>query len=126
MRQALVTDATNKEYVDSVVRGLVVKNPVRLLCNFNVPLVVGPSPDVFFTNGRFAVGGEPLDGKDLLFGDRLLLVGQESAVQNGIYVFVANDTLQRASDLPVGAVATGVYQAHSYHGERACPLRVCR
>ena len=126
MRQALVTDATNKEYVDSVVRGLVVKNPVRLLCNFKVSLIVGSTPNVFLTDGTFMVADNLVDGKTLLVGDRLLLIGQTNAIQNGIYDFVANDTLQRASDLPAGAVATGVHQARSYHEEWACSLRVCR
>lgn len=88
-------DATNKDYVDSVVRGLVVKNPVRLLA----------VADVSLTN---LVPGYLLDGKALRLDDRVLLAGQTNAVENGLYIITATGAV-RTTDLPAGSLATGVY-----------------
>ena len=88
-------DATNKEYVDSLVRGLTIKPPVRLLVSTNTLLTS-------------LVAGYQVDGTLLRLGDRIILIGQENAVQNGIYT-VQETGAERAADLPTGTSATGVY-----------------
>ena len=92
---AVGADATNKEYVDSVARGLTVKNPVRLMQTTNVTLA-NVTPDSI------------VDGKAVRENDRVLLIGQQNAVENGIYVVTTNG-LVRADDMVNGTTASGVY-----------------
>lgn len=66
------TDAANKDYVDAVQQGLDVKQSVRALSDSNVALSGGATLSI--------------DGVSLANGDRVLLVGQTDATQNGIYV----------------------------------------
>lgn len=66
------TDATNKQYVDNVARGLDWKQPVRAASTGNIT-VSGP--------------GTTIDGVSLTNGDRVLLKNQTAGAENGIYTF---------------------------------------
>lgn len=82
------TDAANKQYVDNVARGLFWKEPVRAAATGNVTL---------------ATPGATFDGVTLVSGNRVLLMNQSNASQNGIYVWTGASTpLTRASDADNG------------------------
>jgi hypothetical protein len=75
------TDATNKQYVDSVAQGLDVKASV-----------------VATTTGNITLSGtQTIDGIALSVGNRVLVKNQTNATQNGIYV-VASGAWTRAAD----------------------------
>jgi hypothetical protein len=79
------TDAATKAYVDSVAQGLDIKPSVRALASANVT-VSNPGTSTF-------------DGVSLTSGDRLLLTGQSTGSQNGIWVFNGSSSaLTRPSD----------------------------
>lgn len=75
------TDATNKQYVDSVAQGLDVKASVLATTTGNITLS----------------GTQTIDGIALSVGNRVLVKNQTNASQNGIYV-VASGAWARASD----------------------------
>ena len=78
-------DAATKNYVDAARNGLAVKTPVRALANVNIT-VSNPATAVF-------------DGVTLATGDRVLLVAQTTASQNGIYIFNGSaSAMTRSSD----------------------------
>lgn len=78
------TDAANKVYVDNVAQGLNWKQSVRAASTGNVDLA---SP------------GTMLDGVTLAANDRVLLMSQSDATENGIYVFdTSTSALVRATD----------------------------
>ena len=85
-------DAANKSYVDSAVAGLNWKASVNLLANTNVALTG--------STGSLVIDGHTaLDNTDS--GYRLLLIGQSTATDNGIYVYTdagSGYTLTRATD----------------------------
>lgn len=66
------SDAVNKNYVDNSRAGLSVKDPVRVALVSNVNLTAP---------------GATLDGVTLANGDRFLAANQNTATQNGIYIF---------------------------------------
>ena len=70
------SDATNKEYVDSVIRGLVVKNPVRLLRATNVPQSAFP-PQGGSVPLQLAPG-DTVDGKLLVLDDAFCWWGRRT------------------------------------------------
>jgi len=74
-------DATPKSYVDSLVAGLRWKNPVKSASTSNLDL-----------NGT-----ETLDGISCGVGDRVLVMSQTNAADNGIYI-VASGAWTRATD----------------------------
>lgn len=85
-------DAANKAYVDNSITGLTWKNSVHLLANTNVALT--GSTATLVIDGHAA-----LDSGDV--GYRILLLGQTTASQNGIYVYADNGTsytLTRSAD----------------------------
>lgn len=86
------TDAANKGYVDNAVAGLAWKESVHLLAASNVALTG--------TDGTLVIDGHSaLDSADV--GYRLLLTGQTTASQNGIYQYTVsggNYTLVRTTD----------------------------
>lgn len=85
-------DAATKNYVDNQVTGLTWKNSVHLLAATNVSLT--GSTATLVIDGHAA-----LDIADV--GYRLLLIGQTTATENGIYVYNDNGTsytLTRAAD----------------------------
>jgi hypothetical protein len=83
------TSAANKAYVDSVAQGLDVKNSVRALSTTNLTLS----------------GTQTVDGVALIAGDRILVTGQTTAANNGIYV-VAAGAWTRAADADTSAKLT--------------------
>lgn len=86
---ATPTDAAHiatKGYVDAARQGLDVKQSVR----------VASATPVAIANGLEA--GDTIDGVTLVAGDRVLLMGQTSASENGIYVAVASGAASRSSD----------------------------
>ena len=96
------SDAAPKVYVDSVAEGLDVKEEVRVCTcgNGNVDLASSTDPN-------------PIDGVTLADGDRVLLIEQTDATENGIYVAnTATDpsTWTRAPDADEDAeVSTGMF-----------------
>jgi|GEM_PF-4760415 len=74
------------DYVAAVTTGLRRIDPVRAVSTTNVALT--------------GIGnGAALDGVELATGDRVALVGQTNAAQNGVYVSPASGTATRAADL---------------------------
>ena len=77
-------DAATKNYVDSAITGLELRDEVRVAAKTNITVA---SP------------GAAIDGVTLSNGDRVLLTAQSTASQNGIYVFNgAASALTRATD----------------------------
>lgn len=89
----LATDAASKQYVDNARAGIAgVKDPVRVASQANITI---SSP------------GASIDGVSLSSGDRVLLAGQSTGTQNGIYLWNgAASAMTRATD----ADATGEIQ----------------
>jgi len=87
--------AVTKQYADSIAEGLHVHEAVEALSDSNVDL----------TGGTF---GGTVDGVTLSDGDRVLINGQTSASENGIYVWNATgSTFSRATDFDTPAEASG-------------------
>lgn len=87
------TDAANKAYVDNAVTGLTFKEAANLLATSNVALTGS-------TNTLVIDGHAALDSTDNGVY-RLLLTGQSTASENGIYTYTDNGTsytLVRAAD----------------------------
>jgi hypothetical protein len=90
------TDAATKGYVDSVSQGLDFKSSVRLASTSNVTLASG------FENG------DTIDGVALVTGDRILIAGQSSAAENGIYTVNVSGAPTRATDADAsGEISVG-------------------
>lgn len=85
--------AVPKQYVDGVATGLSVKNPVEALAASNLASLSGLST---------------IDGYSTAPADRVLLVGQSNALQDGIWV-VATGAWTRPVDFASGSVEDGVY-----------------
>jgi hypothetical protein len=86
-------DAATKAYVDAQSQGIDTKASVRALATTNITLT----------------GLQTIDGVSLIAGDRVLLTGQTTASQNGIYV-VAAGAWARSADADTSAkVTSGLY-----------------
>lgn len=88
-------DAANKGYVDGAVAGLSWKDSVRVVAT---------------TNGTLASAyenGDTVDDVTLATGDRILLAGQSTATENGIYVVKASGAPDRATDADSAADLKG-------------------
>jgi hypothetical protein len=81
--------AATKQYVDSVATGLDVKASVRAVATSNITLS----------------GAQTIDGVSVVAGDRVLVAGQSTGSQNGIYV-AASGAWTRAGDADVSAEVT--------------------
>lgn len=90
-------DAATKNYVDSAIQGLDVKQSCRAASTANVT-VSNPGTAVF-------------DGVTLSNGERILLKNQSTASQNGIYVFNGSGSaMTRATDADASSeVTSGMY-----------------
>ena len=87
--------AANKSYVDSVAAGLSVKENVKVALDSNVDISDLPAA---------------IDGVTLSNGDRVLLFGQTSAAENGVYSYTsAGSSMSRASDMDAGADYPGAF-----------------
>lgn len=80
------TDAATKAYVDAVSEGLHVHAAARVYSSTNINL----STDL--------EAGDVIDGVTLVAGDRVLVNGQTTKSQNGIYVVQASGVAVRALD----------------------------
>ncbi len=90
------TDAATKQYVDNVALGLQWKAPVRLATTANGTLATA-----------FA-SGQTIDGTVLATGNRILIKGQTTASENGIYTVNASGAPSRAIDADTnGELAPG-------------------
>lgn len=87
------TDTANKAYVDSVAQGLNVKLSVKAASDSNLATLSGTAT---------------VDGIALATGDRVLLIGQTNAVQNGIWVVQAGNWT-RPKDFAGGARAAATF-----------------
>lgn len=87
------TDAATKAYVDSASQGLSVKSSVVAMSSTNIASLSGPLT---------------IDGISVIAGQRVLLTGQTTASQNGIWV-VQSGTWTRSTDLAVGVSAAGTF-----------------
>ena len=90
------TDAANKAYVDNAVTGLTFKQAVMLMANVNVALT--GSTATLVIDGHAALTQAHGDGY------RILLTGQTTGSENGIYTYSDNGTtyaLNRSSDADV-------------------------
>jgi hypothetical protein len=77
-------DAATKNYVDTAVQGLDVKQSVRAASSTDVTI---------------SAPGDTIGGVTMVAGDRVLLFGQATGSQNGIYVFNGSAVaMTRASD----------------------------
>lgn len=78
------TDAATKAYVDSTAQGLDIKESVRVASSANVTI---------------ATPGASIDGVSMVAGDRVLLMGQNTGSQNGIYTWNgASAAMTRTAD----------------------------
>lgn len=88
----LATDAANKAYVDNAITGLTFKDAVNLLANTNIALTG--------SSGTLVIDGHAqLIQEDT--GYRILLIGQTTNSENGIYTYSDNGTtytLTRSAD----------------------------
>ncbi len=83
-------DAATKEYVDSLLNGLSWKEPV----------VAGSSTNV--TIASDLESGDTLDGVTLATNDRVLLFGQTTASENGVWVVQVTGPASRPTDFATG------------------------
>jgi len=86
------SDAATKQYVDGVAQGLDVKRSVQAIAKTNITL---SAP-------------QTIDGVALIAGDRVLVIGQTTGSENGIYV-VAASAWSRSNDMATGADASGAF-----------------
>lgn len=84
------SDAANKSYVDNAVSGLTWKNSVQVRATTNITLS----------------GLQTVDGVVLAEGDRVLLTGQATAEENGIYIASVSGWV-RSTDADVPAELAG-------------------
>lgn len=90
------TDAATKGYVDGAIQGLDWKGSVRVVATSNGTLATA------YANGQV------VDGVTLATGDRILLAGQTTASENGIYTVAASGAPTRATDADAnGEISVG-------------------
>lgn len=83
------TDVATKGYVDSIAQGLEVKTSVRVATTANITLS----------------GTQTIDGVAVVAGDRVLVKGQTTGSQNGIYI-VSATAWSRSTDADTSAEVT--------------------
>ena len=86
------TDAVNKGYVDGLAQGLDIKDSVRAASGTNITLS----------------GTQTIDSVAVVAGDRVLVKGQTTASENGIYV-VASGAWSRSDDAVNGKITAGSF-----------------
>ena len=87
------TDAATKAYVDSTSEGLDVKDSCVVIATSNITLS----------------GTQTVDGVSLSANDRVLVGGQSTASQNGIYKVVSGGSWTRTDDMAAGEDAAGAF-----------------
>jgi len=116
--------ATNKSYVDQLVEGLTVKNPVRVASNAltatdaSISGAVSDVANISYNsagdsgNGIITVTGTTLDGTSLAMNDRVLVKDCTDQKGNGIYYVQAqasNTTLYRTADAVGADFKNGIF-----------------
>ena len=116
--------ATNKSYVDQLVEGLTVKNPVRVASNAltatdaSISGAVSDVANISYNsvgdsgNGIITVTGTTLDGTSLAMNDRVLIKDSTDQRANGIYYVQAqasNTTLYRTADAVGADFKNGIF-----------------
>lgn len=91
------TDATNKNYVDTMVQGLSPKTGVR------VATAAAGTLASSFANGSV------VDGITLVTGDRILIKDQAAPAENGVYTVNASGAPTRSSDADTWAELPSAY-----------------
>tara|TARA_R100001082_G_scaffold39937_2_gene21012 strand:+ start:163 stop:1935 length:1773 start_codon:yes stop_codon:yes gene_type:complete len=86
-------DAANKGYVDGVAQGLDIKDSCVVVSTSNITLA----------------NTQSVDGVSLSANDRVLVAGQSTASENGIYKVVSGGSWTRVDDLATGADAAGAF-----------------
>jgi hypothetical protein len=84
-------DGATKNYVDGLIQGLAWKQPVRVVSTGNI------------AGGGPIGGAQTIDGIALASGDRVLVVGQSTPANNGIFTCNTGSTWGRAFDADVGS-----------------------
>ena len=92
----LPTVSVVKTYVDSVAQGLDVKDSVTVIALANLDIAA-------------SIAGSVVDGIALADGQRVLLAGQTTASENGIYIVKAAAVPERAADFASGLSAAGAF-----------------
>ena len=87
------TDAATKAYVDSTSEGLDVKDSCVVISTSNITLA----------------NTQTIDGVSLAANNRVLVAGQSTASQNGIYKVVDGGSWTRTDDFAAGADAAGAF-----------------
>lgn len=85
------TDAANKQYVDNTAVALDWKENVRAASSANLAIASA------------VVNGASIGGVTVATGDRVLLMGQTTASENGIYIVAASGAASRATDANTSA-----------------------
>lgn len=107
------TDATTKNYVDTIAQGLHVHEAARVATTDTLATLSGGT--VTYANGTLGVGATltlsvgltGLDGITLANGDRILVKNQANAAHNGLYVRTSSTVLTRALDFDSAAEIAG-------------------
>ena len=86
-------DAANKGYVDGIAQGLDIKDSCVAVSTSNITLA----------------NTQSVDGVSLSANDRVLVAGQSTASENGIYKVVSGGSWTRTDDLATGADAAGAF-----------------
>jgi hypothetical protein len=98
-------DATNKQYVDEIAQGLVVKAACQAATY--EPLATSTGGTITYNNGTSGVGATltvaggtfaTIDGVTLANGSRVLVKNEAAPANNGIYVRTSTTVLTRTSD----------------------------
>jgi hypothetical protein len=95
-----MTDAVTKEYVDAAINGLHIKLPVRFAAQSAMEMATDLLVGALFKSGDATSA--------LSLEDRVLLMNQYNAVENGIWEITAGAPM-RPSDFASPMMATGVY-----------------
>lgn len=87
------SDAANKGYVDGVAQGLDIKDSCVVVATSNISLS----------------GTQTIDGVSVAANERVLVAGQNTATENGIYLCKSGASWVRTDDLATGADAAGAF-----------------
>ena len=100
-----------KSQLDAVANGKFWKDACRAVATSNVNIA-----------GGGLANGQTVDGVTLATGERVLLTGQTTGSQNGIYIVPASGAASRAADMAAGVASAGfwvpVTEGTTYHDSK--------